>query len=561
MKKKNVLLMMLPFWDPLVPPQGIAHLKNYLRHYGYSVKTMDANIEERFKEIYSKYFSKLQQYIPQERRGNFFNIGHDVMRNHMLAHVFQKDEDGYCRLVEDIVYQTYFTRLSNGRVAALNEVLRQFYELLEGYVGEALSVYKPDVFGLSVPRDSVGPSVFAFHLAKRMDPSLLTVMGGSIFSDHLLPGTPNFDYFLERAPFIDHVVIGEGQILLKRLLEGEFDASRRVLGKQDLAGERIGFSPLNQPDLTDFDVPEDYPYQSAQGSASCPFQCSFCNVAAFFGEYRQKEAAQTVDEMEALFKQNGLQLFFMNDSMMNHIADDLARELIDRKLSLYWDGYLRVGPEVCDSDTTYFWRKGGFYRARMGVESGSQHVLDMMGKGITPEMSLDALAGLAGQGIKTTAYMVIGHPGETEEDFQQTLQFMADAKDNIFEAECNPFIFGYSGQSATDTWARRRKLLFGEEARDTLVLQSWTYDGEPSREEVYRRVCRFVDHCDQLGIPNTYSLYDIHRADNRWQKLHANAVPPVLDFKDTRSVINENLGIKKVCLLENTIEDHGDFGF
>jgi radical SAM superfamily enzyme YgiQ (UPF0313 family) len=559
-QKERILLMILPFWDPLVPPQGIAHLKHFLQHHGCVVKTMDANTAGEFKEVYNRYFQVLAKYVPEHKRGNFYNIGHDVMRNHMLAHIHYNDEEKYIQLVKMIVYQTFFTHWHPQQVLELIEVSDIFYQRLEHYIYHALQQEKPDVLGLSVLRDTIGPSLFAFRLAKKKNPRLMTVMGGAIFSDHLLIDTPNFNYFLQRTPYIDKIIIGEGQILFLKLLQGQLPASRKVFTKKDIHGEILGYTPLNQPDLSDFHVKEDYPYLSAQASGSCPNQCSFCNVAAFFGPYREKEPMQVVREMRELYQKYGLQLFFMNDSLVNHVATPLSKELIKAGLSLYWDAYLRVDDAVCDHDTTLLWRRGGFYRARMGIESGSQHVLDLMGKHITPQQSCAAMASLANAGIKTTAYVVIGHPGESEEDFQQTLQLIEESKNDIFEAECNPFIYGYAGQANTETWKDKRKLLYPEEAKEMLLLQSWTVDEEPSREVTYRRVCRFSQHCNRLGIPNPYSLHDIYRADERWKELHKNAVPRLVDFKDSFN-IDENIYVKKIHFLQNSLQDEGDFDF
>ncbi|MCP4213866.1 MAG: hypothetical protein GY765_04375, partial [bacterium] len=86
-EKQKILLLMLPYWTPLVPPQGIAHLKSFLQHHGYKVRTADGNTEELFKELYDGYFDLLRKYIPVNKQGNFYNLGHDVIRNHMMAHI------------------------------------------------------------------------------------------------------------------------------------------------------------------------------------------------------------------------------------------------------------------------------------------------------------------------------------------------------------------------------------------------------------------------------------------------------------------------------------------
>lgn len=559
--QKKILLMLLPFWDPLVPPQGISHLKSYLQHHGYIVKTKDANTHVEFKELYKKYFDIFKRYVPGNRQGNFFNIGHDVMRNHMMAHIHYKDEAEYIKLVKIIIYKTFFTGFSDEQVYQLKEVLDEFYRRLEKYILDLLEEEKPGVLGISVLRDTIAPSLFAFKRARERYPHIKTVMGGSIFSDHLLVGTPNFEFFLEKTPYIDNIIIGEGQNLFLKLLEGELPGSQKVFTLKDIGGETLGYSSLNIPDLSDFNIAEDYPYLAAQGSSSCPNQCSFCNVVPFFGKYREKSPEQTVSEMKNLYEKYGVQLFFMNDALLNGVATLITNEFIKADLSLYWDGYLRVGPSVCEFDNTMLWRRGGLYRVRLGVESGSQHVLDLIDKGITPAETQTALANLANAGIKTTTYWVIGHPGETGEDFLQTLELLEECKDDIYEAECNPFIYGYLGQGKSDLWKEKRALLYPEEAKDMLILQSWIVDGEPSREETYRRINRFTEHCKRLGIPNPYSLHEIYKADLRWEKLHRNAVPRLVDLADRTNYIDENKNVQKLVVLQNTLQDDGDFGF
>jgi radical SAM superfamily enzyme YgiQ (UPF0313 family) len=185
----------------------------------------------------------------------------------------------------------------------------------------------------------------------------------------------------------------------------------------------------------------------------------------------------------------------------------------------------------------------------------------MIHKGITTDQIKRTLISLAAAGIKTTAYWVIGHPGETDEDFLQTLLLLEETKDYIYEAECNSFIFGFAGQGDSETWKHKRKLLFPGNAKEMLIVQSWILDDLPSREETYERMNRFVQLCSKLGIPNPYSILDIHKADLRWKKLHRNAVPCLVDFKGTGAYIDECKFVKQLLLIQEKIEDQGDFGF
>jgi radical SAM superfamily enzyme YgiQ (UPF0313 family) len=265
--------------------------------------------------------------------------------------------------------------------------------------------------------------------------------------------------------------------------------------------------------------------------------------------------------MTALYGKHKSQLFLMCDSLLNPIITPLANALLQSGRSLYWDGYLRVDAQVCNRDNCFRWRRGGFYRARLGIESGSAHVLERMGKSISIEQIKTALSSLADAGIKTTTYWVIGHPGETEADFQQTLDMIEELRDDIYEAWCSPFNYYKTGQVNSDLWAGRSRLLYPPEVREMLVVQSWTLEVEPSREEAFRRMNRFVARCRELGIPNPYSLAEIYRADERWKKLHQNAVPSLVEFGDKTAYIDENKTIKRVVSARKKMADHMDFDF
>jgi radical SAM superfamily enzyme YgiQ (UPF0313 family) len=171
------------------------------------------------------------------------------------------------------------------------------------------------------------------------------------------------------------------------------------------------------------------------------------------------------------------------------------------------------------------------------------------------------VSNLAAVGIKTTTYWFVGHPGETEEDFQETLALLEELKNDIYEAESDYFNYHYSGQVDSDKWADKRKPVFPGKYRDMLITQTWTVDCEPSREEIFSRLNRFVEHCKKLGIPNPYTLNEIHQADNRWKRLHENAVPSLLEFKESNSPIDDREKVKNFIQAVNIPKDDGNFNF
>jgi Radical SAM superfamily/B12 binding domain len=533
MKHKKILLTILPFWTPLIPPIGLASLKTYLDAYDFSVTQVDVALEKQFRERYYRYFDILKSFLPPEKLGNFYSIGHDVLRNHLMAHLRYDNEDNYCKLIRYLIRETFYEDAPDEAILTLNQEINFFYQDFEDYFVQLLTREKPDVLGVSVFSDTLPASIFAFKLTREKFPHIKTVMGGGVFADHMAVGSPNLEKFLlETEPYIDYVIMGEGEILFRNLLADDCSAEQRVFTLEDINWELMNLAEAKMLDFSGIDL-QKYPYMVSYTSRSCPFQCSFCSETVQWGKYRKKKTQQVVNELTMLYENSGRQLFMLSDSLLNPVLMDLSDRLSQSQKPIYWEGWLRVEDKVMDIQNTFLWRRSGFYHARIGVESGSQHVLDLMNKKITLQQIKESLSSLALAGIKTTTLWVIGHPGETEEDFQQTLDLLEEYADDIYEAECRPFYYYLTGQSNSgdDWWKNTPKIpLFPPEMEEMLLFQTWMLDCEPSRTITYDRVNRFVAQCRKLGIPNPYSQHEIYKADIRWSKLHKNAVPHLKDF-------------------------------
>ncbi len=566
----KILLALMPYWTPLIPPVGIASLKAFLQPEGFNVKTVDFNTDQCLDAYYHRYFKILRENIPTDKLGNFYNSGHDVLQNHMTAHLSHtrlNDEDAYRRLIAAVVEQNYGCTIHHDAIRKLNGILDDFYKDLETRSLELIAREKPDVLGLSVFRGTFAPSLFAFRRVREEYPHITTVMGGPIFSQELDTRSPGFADFLKSpaASYIDAFIAGEGEKLFLKYLKGELPPNQKVYTLQDIANTVLDLSSAPAPDFSDFDTTF-YPTMPAYTSRSCPFQCSFCAETTYWGTFRKKNVSQVVSELETLHRTHRRQLFLMCDSLLNPIATPLARQLSGREIPLFWDGYLRADKDACSVENTLLWRKGGFYRARLGIESGAPHVLELMGKKITPQQIKDAISNLAYAGIKTTTYWVIGHPGETETDFQQTLDIIEELKDDIYEAECNPFRYFLTGQVNSDTWMKNQTPipLYPDtpQTRKMLLLQTYVLNGDPSHNETIDRVNRFVTHCRRLDIPNPYTMEEIKTADNRWKKLHPNAVPTLLDFNAGFDHPVTDINTTKELLTDdNKFQEDGDFLF
>lgn len=531
-KNEKILLMLAPFWAPLIPPLGSSCIKSHINKLGYSnVKIVDGNLRTDLWEFNSRYLRQLEKYIPEDKKGNYNMVAYDILMNHLMVHINYTDENEYINLIQHMVKVNFFVDISKEQVVTLNEILEEFYGLYKEFVIETLEKEKPAVFGMTVYSVTLAPSVFTFRIVKQKYPHIMTVMGGGVFADQLDTKSPNFEVFVKKTAFIDVILVGEGENLFYNLLENKLPDNKKVFTLEDIAYEVLDLSKASLPDYSDLEV-EKYTHLCSYTARSCPYQCSFCSETVQWGKYRKKNAKKIADELLILKKMYGRSLFLFGDSLINPIVDDFSEEMIKRKKGIYWDAYLRADKPVCDIERTKKWREGGFYRARLGIESGSPHVLELMNKKTNPEQIKAALRSLATAGIKTTTYWVIGHPGETEKDFQETLELVEECKDDIYEADWHPFYFFPTGQTSSVEWRSQNKCytLYPESATELLITQTWCLDVYPGRELIYDRLRRFAQHCKEVGIPNPYSLNDIYMADQRWIRLHENAVPAVVDI-------------------------------
>jgi len=340
-KQEKILLGLLPFWDPLNPPLGISCIKSFLQKHGYHVRAEDLNTKEEFKEIYERYFNTLKDPIPLFNRSNFYNIGKEVLVNHLMAHLHYTDEREYIELLKILVYQTFYTDIGEEVLFALMSIVKEFYSRLEQYFISLLEREKPTVLGLSVLKGSLPASLFSFKLAKTLYPYIKTVMGGGIFDDQLAVGSPDLELLLKKAPYIDTLIIGEGELLFLKYLRGQLPKKQRVYSLKDINNEVLDLSTVVVPDFSDLNL-QGYAEMGAYGSRSCPFHCKFCSETVRWGKFRKKSARQIVEELSTLYQRYGNQLFLLSDSLLNPIAVELAEEFSKSDFSIYWDGYLRV---------------------------------------------------------------------------------------------------------------------------------------------------------------------------------------------------------------------------
>jgi len=512
--KGKVLLVKPPYFSPWTPPLGIAILKSFLEPHGYPVRCYDFNSDPDLWGMHHKYFSVLQTLEDVSINDGYSKLWW-ILDAHMLAYANGADAEA-CATVLASVVPLQGMRISQEVIHALLPLVENFYKRMNDLT-EQFNVSEYSVVGTSSYTTSLGPSLFFLKKVKEQYPHIKTIMGGGAFADDLALGSDNLDTLIRNYDFVDHFILGEGELLLLKLLQGEF-AGKRVISIADLKGATLPMGEVPIPDFSDVGT-ENYFHLTIEGARSCPFQCSFCSETIQWGDYRKRPMSSFADQVIELAQQYKNKSFFMGDSLMNPYINQFAGQLLERNADVLYDGYLRADKPVTNRGFVKMWADSGCYRVRLGIESAASRVLDAMDKMTTPQVISDVLKTLASAGIRTTTYWITGFTGETEADFQETLEFIREHHRYIYELEAHAYYYYPYGQIGSRL--HQCHSLYPDSVTDIIKFKVWEIDNaNPSRVERFNRLRRVSELASDLGLPNIYTMNDRFAAEERWHRLY-----------------------------------------
>ncbi len=161
------------------------------------------------------------------------------------------------------------------------------------------------------------------------------------------------------------------------------------------------------------------PFVQMMTDYGCPYHCAFCIFG--YGIYKIRDNENVLNEMRKL-KQNGIKEIIFGDQTfgVNRVRiNELCNRMIDEKFNFTWSCYSRV--DIVDEDLLKLFKKAGCHTIIFGVESGSDNILKRYNKGFNIAQIKETFARAKKIGIKRAATFIIGLPGETEEDCNQTI--------------------------------------------------------------------------------------------------------------------------------------------
>jgi anaerobic magnesium-protoporphyrin IX monomethyl ester cyclase len=172
---------------------------------------------------------------------------------------------------------------------------------------------------------------------------------------------------------------------------------------------------------------------------------------------RSRSAANVADEMEHLARQGVNICSFQDDSFSadRPFVRALCEELAARHSRLPWMARVRV--DELDYDVLALMKKAGCVMLGLGVESGSQRIVEQMQKQYHPKPWADLCRQVFGWtrqlGIGTNAYYVIGNPTETRDEIEQTIRLALELNSDTIQVH---FYTPYPGSIA---WERHKDII------------------------------------------------------------------------------------------------------
>ena len=323
-------------------------------------------------------------------------------------------------------------------------------QLIENYVRR----HQPRFVGATCTTAGFLDAARIFRRVKELSPDTWCLAGG-----------PHVSALRERIvqdfPEVDYVVVGEGETPLRRLMEAD-GRPAGIAGLVYREDSRIVFSGFQQ-DLLDLDTlplpayhriegfPRRYqlpifnypktPNTSCISSRGCPYQCSYCDRSVFRRTFRYNSAEYLYRHLEVLRKQFGIRhINFYDDQFTFHRDRVVAfcRRMIDEPLGMTFNCAVRA--EHVDPELLALMKGAGCWMISLGIESGDPDLLAQHRQNADLERMSRTIRDIHQVGIRVKGLFMIGLPGETEQSFRRTMNYVFSLPiDDVNVAKFTPF--------------------------------------------------------------------------------------------------------------------------
>lgn len=296
-----------------------------------------------------------------------------------------------------------------------------------------------DIVGISTySGPQIGSAIETAAFVRQRAPDTLLVWGG------VHPTITPHQTIMH--PLVDVVVKGEGEQTLLNIIEAVESSTslRNVPGLTFIDnGELVD---TGNAEFIDLDSLPFLPYQLIkpdryvhfkekpsrvyfESSRGCPHNCGFCyNEAVHRRKWRYKSVSRVLDELEYIIDTLGVDEIWPSDdnfAVSKARVVEIARGKVERGLGFKWVMSSRFDYSArYDNEFLQLLKESGCDWLTFGGESGSQKILDMICKGISPEKMRETTKLLKASGIICGVNFMAGFPIETTDDLQLTFNLI-----------------------------------------------------------------------------------------------------------------------------------------
>jgi tetratricopeptide (TPR) repeat protein len=389
----DFLLVQLPPFDGMIP-NGLAYVHNALQRSGVRCQTLDMNLL-----VCHRFHQRLGM-------GQVTKLMFD---EYELSQLWGLEDHSPWERPE---VQNYFWD-------EIGDLLRQ------------IAAVRPKAVGLSVQANNRPVCKRFVRELRTLAPDVLVVVGGYDCA-HRETGPwlfPDFDYMaifeadLTIGPLAQAIARGERPKDLPGIVS-RFDSPDRVWEDAPLLEDLDAIDhPRYQwvnPQL--YQILCRHPQNVVPISASRGCKWGRCRFCAECFPFRQRSPRTVADEIEE-WTHRGARLFYFFESDVNGdlaALDELCRELIRRNLPAALSAQLRIDHR-CTLEHFRRMRQAGFARVRFGVDGWSDRTLQLQRKGYTMAHVADNLRDCRAAELMAEVNLVVGVPGETEQDVDDSI--------------------------------------------------------------------------------------------------------------------------------------------
>ncbi len=281
-----------------------------------------------------------------------------------------------------------------------------------------------NIYGITSTSPQYPQALQILKILRRRNPKARIVVGGAYPSS--LPNKCIKDGF-------DYVITGEGEEAMFHLIT---NINKKKISSIINASyiQDMDTIPLPARHLIDiqsfaYDIGDDHG-TTLITSRGCPFTCSFCSKEVWQHGTRFHSTDYVISELEHVIDNYDFKHFlFLDDTITIRRKRLLELCSLMERLNIKWRCYART---TTTREMLIAMKRAGCIEIGVGVESGSQKILDIVDKNETVEQNSAFVELCKEVGILVNVFIMIGLPGETYETVEETRRWMESVRPHKF---------------------------------------------------------------------------------------------------------------------------------